>query len=203
MSAQHVIIAPEHSCSIWTCAGHARRSFDNLSRRRRRYSSTRFLSDHRLLRRPSGTLRSGGCDTQRGVRLRSISKASSKEATCASTSSESHIAVPHRQHGAHDHRIAARSARPCRVWTFMVAKATGQERLRKHANELRGDEGRCGVGDLDIHPLNLLLSRSQCAAARSRQLHTSRACCSRSLLLKASLGLRLKRRRRSRVLPLS
>ena len=112
MSAQHVIIAPEHSCSIWTCAGHARRSFDNLSRRRRRYSSTRFLSDHRLLRRPSGTLRSGGCDTQRGVRLHSISKASSKEATCASTSSESHIAVPHRWHGAPDHRIAARSARP-------------------------------------------------------------------------------------------
>ena len=45
MSAQHIIVAPEHSCSIWTCAGHARRSFDNLSRRRRGYSSTRFLSE--------------------------------------------------------------------------------------------------------------------------------------------------------------
>ncbi len=94
MPAQHIIVAPEHSCSIWASAGHARRPFDNLSRRRRRYSSTRFLSDHRLLRRPSGTLRSGGCDTQRGVWLHSISKASSKEATCASTSRESHIAVP-------------------------------------------------------------------------------------------------------------
>ncbi len=88
MPAQHIIVAPEHSCSIWTSAGHARRPFDNLSRRRRGYSSTRFLSSHRLLRRSSRTLRSGGCDTQSGVRLRPISKASSKD---ASTRAESHI----------------------------------------------------------------------------------------------------------------